>query len=277
MATYVIGDVQGCYYSLQQLLQKIKFSSNTDMLWFTGDLVNRGAHSLAVLRFIRDLGNRQRTVLGNHDLHLLVAAYHPSYITAADTFAPVLTAPDCEALLEWLCHQYLIYHDADLGYTLVHAGLAPHWTLATALTLAQEVTHQLQSKQLTTFLANLYGNEPAYWHDDLQGWARLRAIVNYCTRMRYCHQDGSLELGKPKAAKLANSQLLPWFKHPARLNTELNIVFGHWSCLGGITNTANVHALDTGCVWGLHLTALRLEDGKRFMVACDPNDLSRNS
>jgi bis(5'-nucleosyl)-tetraphosphatase (symmetrical) len=273
VATYVIGDIQGCYYSLQQLLQKINFNSTTDRLWFTGDLVNRGANSLAVLRFVRDLGNKQRTVLGNHDLHLLVCAYNKRYLTTTDTLSTVLSAKDCADLIDWLRHQHLVYHDSQLGYTLVHAGLAPQWTLATALNLAQEVTTKLRSKQINSFLANIYGNKPDNWHDKLQGWARLRAIVNYCTRMRYCCQDGSLELGKTKPGAPINWQLCPWFKHPARVNSELEIVFGHWSCLAGITNVANVHALDTGCVWGLHLTAMRLEDKQRFTVACDPADL----
>lgn len=272
MATYAIGDVQGCYIALQKLLEQIHFDPSEDCLWFTGDLVNRGSHSLEVLRFIKQLGNNQRTVLGNHDLHLLACAYHQQQGNKDDTIADILTAPDCQELMDWLRHQHLVYHDEQLGFTLVHAGIAPTWDLAKTLSLAQEVETVLQSGQISDFLGKMYGDKPDYWDDTLKDWDRLRSITNYLTRMRFCYPDGRLELTDKGPADAPQAGLVPWFRSPHRINEDLKIIFGHWAALGGITNTPNVYSLDTGCVWGFKLTAMRLEDGKRFWVGCESED-----
>ncbi len=270
MSTYAIGDIQGCFVALEQLLKKIQFDRTHDVLWFTGDLVNRGPQSLETLRFIKNLGAQQRTVLGNHDLHLLAIAYgyHPG--RQDDTLTPILEAPDRDELIEWLAHQPLIHHDATLNFTMVHAGLAPAWDLATALRLAQEVETLLQHNQRQALLQNLYGNEPATWNEQLTGWDRIRCIINFFTRIRFCHADGSLELKTKENTTSVEETLTPWFQFPTRKSQALNIIFGHWAALGGVTHTPNTFALDTGCVWGNCLTAMRLEDQQRFTVSCAP-------
>lgn len=267
MATYAIGDVQGCYEPLMQLLNKINFNSNNDTLWFTGDLVNRGPDSLQVLRFIKNLSSKQ-IVLGNHDLHLLAVVHgaHPGL--NEDTVKPILDASDRHELIEWLQQQPLIHHDEKLGYTMVHAGLSPEWDLAIAKKLSHEVESVLQSPHASNYLHAMYGDQPDQWNNALQGNDRLRCITNYFTRARLCHPDGRLEL-KSKGKINANvSHLIPWFKLPQRINTNLKILFGHWAALGGETHTPNTYALDTGCVWGFCLTAMRLEDGKKFSANC---------
>ncbi|MEJ2687182.1 MAG: symmetrical bis(5'-nucleosyl)-tetraphosphatase [Gammaproteobacteria bacterium] len=260
MATYAIGDVQGCFDELQALLDKIGFDRATDRLWFCGDLVNRGPKSLEVLRFVRDLGPRAATVLGNHDLHLVAVARDPGCTNPKDTLTPVLEAPDCGELIHWLREQPLVHHDAELGFTMVHAGLVPQWDLHTALRCSAELEATLQSDDYGGFLDHMYGNQPRAWSDDLRGWARLRFITNCCTRLRYCDEEGHLAL---KAKGPPGSQppgYRPWFEIPRRASRGLRIVFGHWSTLGS-TDAAGVFPLDTGCVWGGALTALRL-DGK---------------
>ncbi|HSW70318.1 MAG TPA: symmetrical bis(5'-nucleosyl)-tetraphosphatase [Gammaproteobacteria bacterium] len=268
MATYAIGDLQGCFFALEKLLQEIAFNPNQDNLWFTGDLVNRGPQSLETLRFIKNLGKNQRIVLGNHDLHLLAVAHDAHQGWPDDTLAPILKAKDREELIDWLLHQPLLHHDEALGFTMIHAGLAPTWDLSIAKKLAGEVESILQSDQRKDFLEHLYGNEPRQWHDDLRGWERIRCIVNYLTRARFCHRDGSLELKTKENMRLDQTDLIPWFRVPKRRTQELNIIFGHWAALGGVTQTDHTFALDTGCIWGYSLTAMRLEDEKRFSVSC---------
>lgn len=267
MATYAIGDIQGCFKALQNLLSQIHFNENEDSLWFTGDLVNRGPESLKTLRFIKNLKGTHHTVLGNHDLHLLAVANHPHKIHAEDTFTDILTAPDKEELLSWLSKQPLLYYDDNNQYALVHAGIAPQWNLAEALALAHEVSEILQSAKAPDFLENMYGNFPNQWHNALQGFERYRCITNYFTRARFCNMDGSLELSTK--GKLTSSHLIPWFKVQERKTKTINIIFGHWAALAGNTQTPHVFALDTGCVWGYALTALCLESGKRFSVPCN--------
>lgn len=268
MSTYAIGDIQGCYSPLQKLLGKIQFDPGKDKLWFTGDLVNRGPDSLQTLRFIKNLGDSQRTVLGNHDLHLLALASkaHPGW--EEDTVADILQADDRDELIHWLKHLPLLHYDAVLGYAMSHAGLAPSWDLDTAKALAREVEHVLQSDKTHEFLHHMYGNRPDQWSNDLEGWDRLRCITNYFTRMRFCYLDGRLELRSKGTIDSHPADLIPWFSVPGRLNADLNIVFGHWAALGGVTNTPRVFALDTGCIWGFCLTAMRLEDGERISVSC---------
>lgn len=272
MPTYAIGDVQGCFIALQKLLKHIQFDPTRDQLWFTGDLVNRGSHSLEVLRFVKGLGNNQKTVLGNHDLHLLACAYqqHPGW--KEDTFTDILTAPDREELIDWLRHQALFHYDKNLDYALVHAGLAPSWDTQKALALSQEIETVLQGSEIADFLGKMYGDQPDTWSDSLSGWDRLRAITNYFTRVRFCYPDGRLELSDKGPANSPQSHLLPWFRLPDRINEDQRIIFGHWAALGGITHTPKVYSLDTGCVWGFKLTAMRLEDEKRFGVSCESED-----
>ncbi|HEX4046046.1 MAG TPA: symmetrical bis(5'-nucleosyl)-tetraphosphatase [Gammaproteobacteria bacterium] len=268
MTTYAIGDVQGCFAELQQLLERIAFDPTQDTLWFTGDLVNRGPQSLPALRFIKSLGDKHTVVLGNHDLHLLAVAYGVRTLHRDDTLNDILAAPDCDELMDWLRHRPLLYHDRHFDCVLVHAGLAPCWTVKQAQTLAKEVEVVLAGDTPAFFLQHMYGNEPAAWQDNLAGMERLRCITNYLTRMRFCYEDGRLELsykgeitGKPR-------ELIPWFEVKDRANVNANIVFGHWAALGGKTPLPHLYALDTGCVWGNCLTALRMADGVRFSVKC---------
>ncbi len=266
MATYAIGDIQGCFDELLCLLDKIKFDLIHDTLWFTGDLVNRGPKSLEVLRFVKKLKNC-RVVLGNHDLHLLSIVYAGASLDPQDTLDAVLNAPDREELCTWLRHRSLLHHDASLGFTLIHAGLPPQWDLNRAIVCAGEVETVLRGDDHVEFFKNMYGDTPSQWHDDLIGWDRLRVIVNCLTRLRFCDIKGNLEL-VTKGRDLPLKTYFPWFKLPNRRSAGLKILFGHWAALGGQTNEPNVYALDTGCVWGHGLTALRLEDVARFSIDC---------
>lgn len=265
MAIYAIGDVQGCYAELMDLLHLIQFNDSQDRLWFTGDLVNRGQESLAVLRFVKELGSAHQVVLGNHDLHLLAVAYGAP-TRPGDTLEDILGAPDKQSLLDWLRTRRLFYYDSQVGYALTHAGVAPAWTLSEAASLAQEVEDVLQGAQPELLLHQLYGNKPDQWDPHLVGVDRWRAIINYLTRMRFCYTDGRLALDCKGALKDRPAHLLPWFDVPHRAAAKDKILFGHWAALGGIVDVPNVYALDTGCVWGNTLTAMRLEDERRFSV-----------
>lgn len=264
MPTYAIGDLQGCYDELQLLLEKIQFDPTQDTLWFTGDLVNRGPKSLECLRFVKNLGARAITVLGNHDLHLLAVAAGVRQQAEGDTLTEILEAPDCDELLTWLRQQPLLHYDPQLGFILVHAGIAPQWNLGTAQKLAREVEMQLQSIA-SDLLAQLYGNQPACWNDVLIGTERWRCIINYFTRMRFCTQAGCLDLSYKGTLNDAPSDLIPWFNVPQR-QVQQPILFGHWAALESGKTPPNVFALDSGCVWGNSLTALRLEDLQKFSV-----------
>lgn len=270
MATFAVGDVQGCHEELERLLQRIGFDGREDTLWFTGDLVNRGPGSLEVLRFVKGLGHRALCVLGNHDLHLLAVAAGAARLRKDDTLDAVLAAPDRDEILDWLRQLPLLHHDANLGYTLVHAGLPPQWDLALAQTCAHELEAALRGDQHTEFFHHMYGNEPRCWSPDLAGMDRLRFIVNCFTRLRYCDAEGNLDLKAKGAPGSQAPGLLPWFEVPGRKSAELHVLFGHWSTLGEIRDL-NVHALDTGCVWGGRLTALRLDgddSGGWYSVDC---------
>jgi len=265
MATYAVGDIQGCYRELRRLLERVGFS-DSDQLWLSGDLVNRGPESLATLRFVRALGARAITVLGNHDLHLLAVA-HGGRPSRNDTLDEVLAAPDRDELLHWLAQQPLLHRDRRLGYALVHAGIPPNWKLKHAEDYAAEVAAVLCSDQAAAFYAAMYGNSPARWDPDLSGLERLRLITNYLTRMRFCAADGTLELVTKTAANQPPAGYRAWFEHPQRKSPGKRILFGHWASLAGHCATPNCYALDTGCIWGGALTALRLEDGQRFSVS----------
>lgn len=268
MATYAIGDVQGCYQQLMNLLEQIHFDEHADTLYFAGDLVNRGPASLQTLRFIKNLGDKHVVVLGNHDLSLIARAYGTREVHAGDTIQDVLAAPDREELIDWLRHRPLMHHDVNLNFVIAHAGLAPMWTLAEAKHLAEEVQIVLRGTECINLLKNMYGNMPDKWDANLEGMPRLRLIINYFTRMRYCYADGRLDFSYkgPLADKPEN--LMPWFAVPNRANAKDKIIFGHWAALNGMTTAANVFPLDTGCVWGNALTAICLEDQKRFSVKC---------
>ena len=270
MATYAIGDIQGCYDSLLNLLAACDFDPARDRLWLVGDLVNRGPKSLETLRLIKSFGGAAITVLGNHDLYLLMVAEGGAKFRGKDdTLEGILTAPDREELLDWLRHQPLCHVEGD--YCLVHAGLLPQWSAKRARELAREVEAKLQGKDYREFVSNLWGSEPDVWSDELKGWGRLRVIVNAMTRMRFCTRKGVMEF-KAKG-KLANAPAgyLPWFDIPERKSAGSILVTGHWSALG-LRITQNQLALDSGCLWGGHLTAVRLEDRRVFQVDCSPTE-----
>jgi len=270
MATYAIGDIQGCFASLQQLLKHIHFDQTKDRLWLVGDLVNRGHHSLETLRFVKGLGKAAITVLGNHDLHLLMLAEGHSKNQRGDTLDDILQAPDRIELLDWLRHQPLMHSEGS--YVMVHAGLLPDWTVEKALTLAREVEASLQSDIYRECLANMWGNEPANWSDDLTGWARTRSIVNAMTRMRFCTAEGVMEFRTKGEVSDTPEGYQPWFEIADRKSADSLLITGHWSALG-LRNTSNHLALDTGCLWGGKLTAVRLSDKAVFQVDCMSEDL----
>ncbi|GMR20455.1 MAG: symmetrical bis(5'-nucleosyl)-tetraphosphatase [Gammaproteobacteria bacterium] len=273
MAIYAIGDVQGCYHSLKALLGKINFKPGRDTLWFTGDLVNRGSHSLEVLRLVADLDEHAVTVLGNHDLHLLAVASGARKPSRNDTFTDVLDAADSAELLAWLQQRPLIHHDVGKRLTLVHAGIYPGWSLTQAKTLAAEVSSCLTGDGAKDFFTNMYGNQPAAWDPGLIGWDRLRFITNSFTRMRYCDRQGILNLDEKGAPGTQAPGLVPWFEHPRTLSHNSfkggHLLFGHWATLP-VGHFGPAISLDGGCLWGGSLTALKCEgDLSSFTsVAC---------
>lgn len=266
MAVYAIGDIQGCYDSLLQLLDKIGFDPASDRLWFTGDLVNRGPRSADVLRFVADLGERAVTVLGNHDLHLLAVAAGAAPSYPRDTFGDVLRASDSEYLLTWLTRRPMLYRDARLGYSLVHAGLLPQWDVGQAETHAREVEAIIAGPRAADFFRAMYGDRPDQWSDELAGWDRVRLIVNAFTRLRFCYPDGRVDYRHKGAPGSQPPPLLPWFQVPGRRSRGERVVFGHWSLLG-LWDHDEVIGLDTGCLWGGCLTAVRLSGGEREFIS----------
>lgn len=271
MATYAVGDIQGCLASLQKLLDIAHFDPSQDTLWIAGDLVNRGPDSLGALRFAKQLPS-VKMVLGNHDLHLLAAAKGFKKLSPKDTLQDILQARDSDELLNWLQDQPLVHHDSDLGYTMVHAGIPPMWTIRQALSYSQEVEQVLHSEQANDFFSQMYGNEPSCWDDSFQGNARLRLITNYFTRMRFCTAEGQLELKTKTEPNSAPEGYAPWFAHENHKCAGQRIIFGHWASLQGKSNRDGFYALDTGCVWGGDLTMMRLEDQTCFSVSCPCND-----
>ena len=269
MSTYCIGDIQGCYDELKQLLRIIDYDYKRDHLWFVGDLVNRGPKSLETLRFIKNLPNT-KIVLGNHDLHLLNFR-HKIVDFETNHLEPILKAPDSNELVEWLRMQPLIYHNSEHNCVLVHAGIYPGWDLKETLIYAKEAEKVLHSRDYVKFLNKMYGNKPSKWDNHLQGFERLRFIVNAFTRMRFCDLAGDLEFEHTGTIDNAPKKYLPWFQIPWRKTKDIKIIFGHWAALEGKTHEKNVIALDTGCIWGNKLTALRLEDNKTFSCKCVKN------
>ena len=262
MSTYAIGDIQGCYAEFLELMQLVAFSSHKDRLWLVGDLVNRGPGSLETLRHVKKLGDAAITVLGNHDLHLLTVAAGHTRLHRRDTLRPILDAPDRDELLAWLRTRPLMHVEGK--FALVHAGLIPDWTVAEALALAREVEAELAGPRHDAFLRVLYGNEPQ-WRTDLTGVDRLRAIVNVCTRLRFCNARGELEFDEKRGTDHAPEGFAPWFKIAARRSATHTLICGHWSTLE-LRLEPRIWMLDSGCLWGGTLTALRLEDGAVFQV-----------
>jgi bis(5'-nucleosyl)-tetraphosphatase (symmetrical) len=264
MAVYWVGDVQGCDAPLGRLLDQVGFSSSRDQLFVLGDLVNRGPDSAAVLRRLMAMDGAAQCVLGNHDLHLLAVAAGAGRLKPMDTLDGILQAPDRPALLDWLRHQRMAICAHEV--LMVHAGVLPAWTLQTTLALAAEVEAVLRSPDLSDFLHQMYGNEPAAWRDDLREADRLRVVVNALTRLRFCSADGVMEFAAKEGADTAPPGFMPWFDVPGRQTADVTVAFGHWSTLGWL-NRADVWALDTGCVWGGCLSALRLDNnGQRELI-----------
>ena len=258
MAVYAVGDIQGCYDELRQSLDDAGFQPGRDELWCVGDLVSRGPDSVAVLRFIRDLGDKALCVLGNHDLHLLALAAGNRKHEGESGLNAVLQAPDRDELLYWLRHQPLLHYDVGLDFVMVHAGLPPQWDLETARACANQVEDVLRSEAHIDYLMHMYGNKPDRWDPALVGMKRWRYITNCLTRLRFCDADGRLALKEKGPPGSQAKGRVPWFAHPERATREHRIIFGHWSTLGYLASH-NVWALDTGCVWGGAMTVLRLD------------------
>jgi bis(5'-nucleosyl)-tetraphosphatase (symmetrical) len=267
LAVYAVGDVQGCLEPLQALLEQAHFDPAGDELWLVGDVVNRGPDSLGVLRFVRSLGSRATLVLGNHDLHLLAVAEGVRELRGADTLRAVLDAPDRTELLGWLREQPLFHSDLALGYCMVHAGIPPHWDLATATVLAREAERWLRGSGCAELVPNEVP-ELTELSPELTPAQRARVIVSYLTRMRICTADGRMDLAYKGPAQAAPSGYLPWFSHPERKTRDVRVLFGHWAALQGQADAENVFALDTGCVWGHSLTMMRLSDRRKFGRPC---------
>lgn len=270
MSTYVIGDLQGCLSAFQCLLEKIDFDPARDQLLLAGDLVARGEDSLGTLRLVYQLRDCTHAVLGNHDLHLLALAAGAAPLRKKERdLTSILDAPDRDALLGWLRHQPLALHLPRHNSVLTHAGLPPGWTVAQTLARAAEVEAALRGPDAEDFYHAMYGNSPSAWSEQLTGTTRLRVITNYLTRMRFVDAEGALDLASKGEADAPPEGFMPWFLHPARQDTGIRVLFGHWAALAGnVPASANVAALDTGCVWGGRLTALRLEDNQRLHCDC---------
>lgn len=279
MAIYAVGDIQGCCDEFEALLAQLRFDPDSDRLWITGDLVNRGPRSLDVLRRVKGLGAAAITVLGNHDLHLLAAALAPGEpLKPGDTLGLIFTAPDRDELLMWLRSLPLLHHDATLGYTMIHAGLPPQWDLAGASTCAAELEEALRDDaRCLELFTHMYGDRPNRWSEDLRGVERLRFITNCFTRLRFCRTDGRLELKYKGKVDSAPAGIVPWFRVPQRRSRSLRIVCGHWSALG-YHDGDGVLSIDTGCVWGGKLCAVRLDrDAEPVFVPCSSSGLSPDS
>ncbi len=266
MTTYALGDIQGCQPQLQQLLAMIERETPDAGLLFAGDLVNRGPASLEALRQVKALGDRAVSVLGNHDLHLLAIACGIRPMKAGDSIQPILDAPDRDALIDWVRHRPLAYAIGE-GLLMVHSGGLTHWDMEKTLSLAHEVEAVLRGPDWKDFLAEMYGNSPDKWDDALTGSARLRCIVNGLTRLRFCTAEGQMEFASKMGTETAPEGYMPWFDVPDRKTRHDTVVFGHWSTLGLLLRD-NLVALDTGCVWGGKLTAVRLDDRALFQVDC---------
>ncbi len=268
MSTYAIGDVHGCFEPLMRLLDVIEFDETQDKLWFVGDLVNGGPDTLGVLRWMRAHDSVVTAVLGNHDLHMLAVATGAQKKSGKDNFLPVLDAPDAEELMEWLRHRPLIHREGE--YLMVHAGLLPHWTVERAEELARAIEKKLRGKRHVKFLRKMYGNSPRRWREELEGMPRLRLGVNAMTRMRVLNKQGNLDFHFKGEYSNITKRQMAWFDAPEREYEGVTVVCGHWSALG-LQMRPDLLALDSGCVWGRQLSAVRLEDRALFQVDCSPD------
>jgi len=268
LATYLLGDIQGCHNALQKILQETAFNPDTDKLWCCGDVVHRGGQSLQVLRLLKGLGDSVSITLGNHDLHLLATHQrHPGGGSGNHEFDAVLLAPDCDLLLDWLCTQPLACWSPEHRLLRVHAGVIPQWDWRAVLSASQEVSAVLQSDKRGKFLQKMYGNRPRLWREGRTGWGRLRLITNILTRLRFCDDTGRAiyRISGPPGSQPRKYQ--PWYKHKHRQTRDVTIAFGHWAALG-LRIKKRYIAMDSGCVWGGKLSALRLEDRVLFQVDC---------
>ncbi|MFQ1048134.1 bis(5'-nucleosyl)-tetraphosphatase (symmetrical) ApaH [Avibacterium paragallinarum] len=264
MATYLIGDLQGCYDEFSLLLEKVRFDPATDQLYLVGDLVARGDKSLECLRLVKSLGNAAHSVLGNHDLHLISTALGIKKVKPKDRVDAIFNAPDFQELIDWLRQRPLLIHNEQVGFVLTHAGISPDWDLATAKACAAEVETVLRQGDYYAMISQMYDNQPDRWSPDLQGIVRLRYIINVFTRMRFCYYDHRLDFDCKAPVDQAPSELTPWFNLDNPLFKTENLVFGHWASLVDTPTPANIYALDTGCVWGNRMTMLRWEDKRYF-------------
>jgi len=266
MTDYAIGDIQGCYERLLDVLAKVDFSPSRDRLWVAGDLINRGPSSLETLRYIERLGSSAVVVLGNHDLHLLAVALGGHEPRRKDTLASILEAPDCERLVTWLRQQKLCVFDQQRNLVMSHAGVPHVWSIEQTLANAREVEAVIADGRAQEYFTHMYGNAPACWSEALTGMDRWRAITNYFTRMRFIAQDGTLELTTKESAESAPEGYAPWFEYARQ--DDVRVVFGHWAALEGKTGKAQFIGLDTGCVWGGALTMMNLDSGERIHCDC---------
>lgn len=265
MATYLVGDLQGCYDELQLLLETVQFNPVQDKLYLVGDLVARGDKSLECLRFVKSLGAAAQMVLGNHDLHLISTALGIKKVSLQDHVEAIFTAPDFVELIDWLRHQPLLVHDEKCDFVMSHAGISPDWDLDTAKSCAREVENELQHGDYHYLISNMYDNQPDRWSADLQGLQRLRYSINVFTRMRFCYRDHRLDFACKASVEKAPQELIPWFNLDNPLFKVQNLVFGHWASLVDTPTPTNIYALDTGCVWGNRMTMLRWEDKQYFV------------
>jgi len=266
MTDYAIGDIQGCYDRMRDVLAKVDFSPSRDRLWVAGDLINRGPSSLETLRFIEGLGSSAVVVLGNHDLHLLAVALGGHPPKRKDTLADILEAPDHDRLVDWLRQQNLAVRDEKRNLVMVHAGVPHIWSVDQAMACAEEVEAVIRGDDAGDYFAHMYGNRPERWDDRLEGMDRWRVITNYFTRMRFIAEDGTLELTAKESADHAPEGYAPWFGY--RRPDDVRVVFGHWAALEGQTGSDQFIGLDTGCVWGGALTMMNLDTGEKIHCDC---------
>lgn len=264
MATYIVGDLHGCFKEFQLLLKKVNYDPTQDELYLTGDLVARGEDSLACLRFVKDPQNNAKTVLGNHDLHLLSTLLGIKRIKPKDKVEAIFEVKDREILQNWLRNQPLLIQHPTHKFLLTHAGISPEWDLATTLNCAKEAENILKSDDYAKYIAQMYENQPDCWNDNLQGIERWRYTINVFTRMRFCYSDKRLDFECKLPIEQAPEMLIPWFELDNPLFQEQKILFGHWASLMGNCTNPNIYALDTGCAWGSYLTMIRWEDKQIF-------------
>eukprot|EP00163_Fabomonas_tropica_P010819 TRINITY_DN2108_c0_g7_i1.p1 TRINITY_DN2108_c0_g7~~TRINITY_DN2108_c0_g7_i1.p1 ORF type:complete len:267 (-),score=35.31 TRINITY_DN2108_c0_g7_i1:572-1372(-) len=266
MTDYAIGDIQGCYDRLREVLDRVDFSPSRDRLWVAGDLINRGPSSLETLRYLAGLGSSAVVVLGNHDLHLLAVALGGHQPRKKDTLSEILDAPDHDQLVDWLRRQNLCVHDARRNLVMAHAGVPHIWSVEQAVACAREVEAVIRGEQAEEYFTQMYGNEPPRWDDSLSGMDRWRIITNYFTRMRFIAENGTLELATKESAAHAPGGFAPWFQFPR--NDDTRVIFGHWAALEGQTGHEQFIGLDTGCVWGGALTIMNLDTGEKIHCDC---------